>query len=322
MSEEEVLEEAEESEEVKDLEAEDEELWSQDEESEGESKSEGTPQEESKAEESEEEESEEDTEEPEEEGEDETKEQPEEPQHDYESRYKNLEKEFHKRNEDSARMREDLNELRLKDVEREQALDRVKRGLPETETPQVDPTDAEAFFDKDDKQTMEEFSELSSTFRKMIQHEMAKQGTSLHEATIQAQERLKNLEDKSKEQNYQNFLHYHEDYMNENVGEDYRDIDKDADFQAFVLGSPAMTKMMTESTDPIDHASVMQLFLSTNTGESAWRLPKEEEKQVKASTKRQAKRAAATGLLGNSAPVKSKNLDNLSDDELWETIPE
>jgi len=315
MSEQEVLEEAKESEEeVEDLEAQDEELWSQDEESEGESQSEGTPQEESK----------EDTEEPEEQDEDETEEEeePEEPQHDYESRYKDLEKEFHKRNEDSARMREDLNELRLKDVEREQALDRVKRGLPETEAPQVDPTDADAFFDKDDKQTMEEFSELSSTFRKMIQHEMAKQGTTLHEATIQAQERLKNLEDKSKEQNYQNFLHYHEDYMNENVGEDYRDIDKDPDFQAFVLGSTAMTKMMTESTDPIDHASVMQLFLSTDTGGSAWRLPKEEEKQVKASTKRQAKRAAATGLLGNSAPVKSKNLDNLSDDELWETIPE
>ena len=317
MSEEEVLEEAEESEEVEDLEAADEELWSQDEESEGESKSEGTPEEEPEAEEAEE-----DTEEPEEEDEDETEEQPEEPQHDYESRYKDLEKEFHKRNEDSARMREDLNELRLKDVEREQSLDRVKRGLPETEAPQADPTDADAFFDKDDKQTMEEFSELSSTFRKMIQHEMAKAGTTMHEATIQAQQRLSNLEDKGKEQNYQNFLHYHENYMHENVGEDYRDIDRDPDFQAFVLGSPAMTKMMTESTDPIDHASVMQLFLSTETGESAWRLPKEEEKQVKASTKRQAKRAAATGLLGNSAPVKSKNLDNLSDDELWETIPE
>ena len=109
--------------------------------------------------------------------------------------------------------------------------------------------------------------------------------------------------------------------MHENVGQDYRDIDKDADFQAFVLGSPAMTKMMTESTDPIDHASVMQLFLSTQTGQDAWR-PPEEVKEVKTSTKRQAKRAAATGLLGNSAPVKTKNLDNLSDDELWEAIPE
>ena len=110
--------------------------------------------------------------------------------------------------------------------------------------------------------------------------------------------------------------------MLDNIGDDYRDIDKDPDFQAFVLGSPAMTKMMTESTDPIDHASVMQLFLSTEKGESAWRPPKEEEKQVKASTKRQAKRTAATGLLGNSAPVKSKNMDNMSDDELWEAIPE
>ena len=112
--------------------------------------------------------------------------------------------------------------------------------------------------------------------------------------------------------------------MNENVGDDYRDIDKDADFQAFVLGSPAMTKMMTESTDPVDHASVMQLFLSTQAGQDAWRPPEEPEveKEVKTSTKRQAKRAAATGLLGNSAPVKNKNLDNLSDDELWEAIPE
>ena len=312
MSENEVLEEVEESEE--DIEASDEELWSQDEESEGDSQSEGTP-EESEEEETDEEEPEDDEDETEEE-------EPEEPQHDYEARYKDLEREFHKRNEESARLREEFNELRLRDVEREQALERVKKGLPETEEPQVDPTDETKFFSKEDKQTMEEFSELSSTFRKMIQHEMAKQGTTLHEATLQAQERLKTLEEQSKEQNYQNFLQYHENYMIDNVGDDYREIDKDPDFQAFVLSSPAMTKMMTESTDPVDHSSVMQLFLSTETGESAWRPPQVEEKQVKASTKRQAKRVAATGLLGNSAPVKSKNMDNLSDEELWDAIPE
>ena len=317
MSEQEVLEEVEESEETEDIEASDEELWEQDEEAEGDSESKGTP------EEAEEEAEEEADQEPEEEDEDETEdEEPEEPQHDYEARYKDLEKEFHKRNEESARMREALNELRLRDGEREQALERVKKGLPETEEPKTDPKDAEKFFSKEDKQTMEEFSELSSTFRKMIQHEMAKQGTTMQEATIQAQERLKNLEEQNKEHNYQNFLRYHENYMLDNVGDDYRDIDKDPDFQAFVLGSPAMTKMMTESTDPVDHASVMQLFLSTEKGESAWRPPKEEEKQVKASTKRQAKRTAATGLLGNSAPVKSKNMDNMSDEELWDAIPE
>jgi len=296
-----------------DIESSDEDLWSQEDEVEGDSTEEGTP---------EVEDEEDDTEEPElEDDETEDEEEPEEPQHDYEARYKDLEREFHKRNEESARLRQDFDELRLRDVEREQALTRVKQGLSETEAPPVDPT-SETFFDDSDKQTMEEFSELSSTFRKMIQHEMAKQGTTMQEATVQAQERLKNLEDQTKEQNYQNFLHYHENYMNENVGEDYRDIDKDADFQAFVLGSPAMTKMMTESTDPIDHASVMQLFLSTQVGEDAWRPPEEEAKPVKTSTKRQAKRAAATGLLGNSAPVKNKNLDNLSDDELWEAIPE
>ena len=314
MSEEkEVLEEVEESEEVEDTEASDEELWSQDEESEGDSQSEGTP---------EESEEEADEEEPEDDEDETEEEEPEEPQHDYEARYKDLEREFHKRNEESARLREEFNELRLRDVEREQALERVKKGLPETEEPQVDPADETKFFSKEDKQTMEEFSELSSTFRKMIQHEMAKQGTTLHEATLQAQERLKTLEEQSKEQNYQNFLQYHENYMIDNVGDDYREIDKDPDFQAFVLSSPAMTKMMTESTDPVDHSSVMQLFLSTEAGESAWRPPQVEEKQVKASTKRQAKRTAATGLLGNSAPVKSKNMDNMSDEELWEAIPE
>jgi hypothetical protein len=302
MSEEEVQ-----AEEAEDIEASDEELWEQEEESEEsvEPTEEDTPQEEES--------------EPEEE---EAEEEPEEPQHNYEARYKDLEREFHKRNEESARMREDLNEFRLRDVEREQVLSNVRQGLSETEAPPADPRDADKFFDKADKETMEEFSELSSTFKKMIQHEMAKQGTSVQEATIQAQERIKQLEEQNKENNYQQFLSYHQDYMVNNVGEDYREIDKDPDFQAFVLGSPAMTKMMTESTDPVDHASVMDLFLSTQAGQDAWRPSEEPEKKVQASTKRQSKRAAATGLLGNSAPVKNKNVDNMSDEELWEAIPD
>ena len=314
MSEEEVQ-----AEEVADIETSDEELWEQDEESEEPVKSEES---EEPAEEDTPQEEESESEE-EEDGntEEETDEEPEEPQHDYEARYKDLEREFHKRNEESARMREDLNEFRLRDVEREQVLSNVRQGLSETEAPPADPRDADRFFNDADKETMEEFSELSSTFKKMIQHEMAKQGTTMQEATIQAQQRIKQLEEQNKESNYQQFLSYHQDYMMSNVGQDYREIDKDPDFQAFVLSSPAMTKMMTESTDPVDHASVMQLFLSTEEGEGAWR-PPEVEKEVTTSTKRQSKRAAATGLLGNSAPVKTKNLDNLSDDELWEAIPE
>jgi hypothetical protein len=308
MSEEEVQ-----AEEVEELEeASDEELWDQEEESEEaeeESTEEDTPPEEESEPEEDEEEAD-DEEEPD-------------PQHNYEARYKDLEKEFHKRNEESARLRDDINNLRLRDVEREQTLGRVKQGLSEREAPPADPSNADSFFDKADKDTMEEFSELSSTFKKMIQHEMAKAGTSMHEATIQAQERLKYLEEQNKESNYQQFLSYHESYMVQNVGEDYRDIDKDPDFQAFVLGSPAMTKMMTESTDPVDHSSVMELFLSTQAGSDAWRPSEEPEKAVpKASAKRQSKRAAATGLLGNSAPVKTRNTDNMSDEELWEVIPD
>jgi len=313
MSEEEVQ-----AEEAEDIEASDEELWEQDEESEEsvEPAEEDTPQDEESESEEEEEEGEETDEEAEEESE-------EEPQHDYEARYKDLEREFHKRNEESARLREDINEFRLRDVEREQVLANVRQGLSGTEESPADPSDADRFFDKADKETMEEFSELSSTFKKMIQHEMAKQGTTMQEATIQAQERIKQLEEQNKENNYQQFLSYHQDYMVSNIGEDYREIDKDPDFQAFVLGSPAMTKMMTESTDPVDHASVMDLFLSTQVGQDAWRPPEEEpEKKVQASTKRQSKRAAATGLLGNSAPVKNKNVDNMSDEELWEAIPD
>ena len=317
MSEEEVQ--AEEVEESEDSETSDEELWDQEEESEEPKESEA--EEESTEKDTPPEEESESEEEGAEEEEEEEEEEPE-PQHDYEARYKNLEREFHKRNEESARLKEDVNELRLRDVEREQILGRVKQGLSETEAPPADPSNSDEFFNKADKETMEEFSELSSTFKKMIQHEMAKAGTSMHEATVQAQERLKYLEEQNKESNYQQFLSYHEKYMVDNVGEDYREIDKDPDFQAFVLGSPAMTKMMTESTDPVDHSSVMDLFLSTKSGQDAWRPPEEEEKVVpKASAKRQSKRAAATGLLGNSAPVKNKNLDNLSDDELWEAIP-
>jgi len=314
MSEEEVQ-----AEEVADIETSDEELWEQDEESEEPVKSEES--EEPTEEDTPQEEESESEEEEDGNAEEETDEEPEEPQHDYEARYKDLEREFHKRNEESARMRDDLNEFRLRDVEREQVLSNVRQGLSETEAPPADPRDADKFFNDADKETMEEFSELSSTFKKMIQHEMAKQGTTMQEATIQAQQRIKQLEEQNKESNYQQFLSYHQDYMMSNVGQDYREIDKDPDFQAFVLSSPAMTKMMTESTDPVDHASVMQLFLSTEEGEGAWR-PPEVEKEVTTSTKRQSKRAAATGLLGNSAPVKTKNLDNLSDDELWEAIPE
>ena len=51
----------------------------------------------------------------------------EEPGHDYEKRYKDLEREFHKRNEDSARQRDEFQEMRLQNLE-------LKRQLEEFQT--------------------------------------------------------------------------------------------------------------------------------------------------------------------------------------------
>ena len=99
-----------------------------------------------------------------------------------------------------------------------------------------------------------------------------------------------------------------------NVGEDYRDIDRNADFQSFVLASPAMTKMMTESFDPVDHSSVMNLWLDTQKSDGKLK-PQDTGKQ-------EARRRAASGLVKNTAPQRGKSTENMSDEELWESIPD
>ena len=109
------------------------------------------------------------------------------------------------------------------------------------------------------------------------------------------------------------------------VGEDYRDIDRDPDFQTNVLASPALTKMMTESTSPDDHASVMNLWLENTDSGKAWRpAPEAEPKaQSKGSAKKQStRRKAASNLMDNSAPRIERNTDNMSDEDLWDSVPE
>ena len=226
-----------------------------------------------------------------------------EPQHDYEARYKELERELHKRNEASARLKEDHNDLRLQLLE----LQKQKEAAPEEPKP---PTAIdEQFFSKEDKETMEEFSELTGTFKKMIQHEMAK-------AQKPEKERLDELEQSYKQDSYQQFLRNHEAHMKSNVGEFYRDLDKDEGFQSFVLASPALTKMMTESVDPNDHASVMNLYLDNNQDASSKYKPSVQP------TKKQARRTAATGLMKNSAPRMTRDPAQMSAEELWDSIPD
>ena len=136
-------------------------------------------------------------EEVEEEGEEEPEEDPQ-PEHDYEKRYKDLEREFHKRNEESARMKEELNDMRLKALEAQQE---GRQDEPEVEEP-------DSFYSDEDRETMEEFSELSGTFRKMIQEEMAKVGNK-----PEANERLEKLENAYNQYTYERFLQNHENSM-------------------------------------------------------------------------------------------------------------
>ncbi len=266
-------------------------------------------------EEGEEEEADDDSEEEEEEAD---------PAHDYEQRYKSLEKEFHKRNETSARDREDFNDLRIRSLEQDKELETLRQGYKAPDTP-PNPSDEGSFFDDDDRTTMEEFSELTGVTKKLVQHEVAKALGKVAPAINKDSERVAQLEKAYQDQNYQQFLSNHEKSMLSTVGDDYRDIDKDPDFQSYVLASPALTKMMTESTSPNDHASVMNLWLENTDSGKGWR-PTEEpapKTQSEGSAKKQStRRKAASNLMSNSAPRIERNTDNMSDEDLWDSVPE
>ena len=236
----------------------------------------------------------------------------------FSERYRDLEREFHRRNEDSAHMRQEFQDLRLRLLEQEKELERAKTGTQES-SKAPNPLDEGSWFSKEDRQTMEEFGELTSTFRKIVQHELAKNSQPQNETVAQAQQRLEQIEQVVQQQNHSQFLRSHESHMASEVGDDYRDIDRDPGFQSFVLASPALTKMMTESVDPVDHASVMNLWLDTTQEGKAYRpdpVPKASPQ------KKEARRRAASSLVKNSAPQITKNPDDMSLEELWDSIPE
>ena len=255
---------------------------------------------------------------------DDSEEDEEDPAHDYEQRYKSLEKEFHKRNETSARDREDFNSLRIRSLEQDKELETLKKGYKAPNTP-PDPSDEGSFFDEDDRTTMEEFSELTGVTKKLVQHEVAKALNKVGPAINKDSERVAQLEKAYHDQNYQQFLSNHNNSMLSTVGDDYRDIDRDPDFQSYVLASPALTKMMTESTSPDDHASVMNLWLENTDSGKGWRPTEEPEPktQSKGSAKKQStRRKAASNLMDNSAPRIERNTDNMSDEDLWDSVPD
>ena len=140
----------------------------------------------------------------EDESEEEDPEDEDEPAHNYEKRYKDLEREFHKRNEESARSREELNDLRLRSLEQDKELERLKKGYKEPDTP-PDPSDEGSFFDEDARTTMEEFSEITGVTKKLVQHEVAKALQKVTPSINKESERVEQLEKAYQDQAYQQF---------------------------------------------------------------------------------------------------------------------
>ena len=250
----------------------------------------------------------------------------EEPKHDYEQRYKSLEKEFHKRNQAAKEMKAQYDDMRLQMVERDQQLQSLKQQVDEVtkEPEKPDPSDPDIldnFFSEEDKETMEEFGELTKTFRKVVQHELAKAKQA--EPEPQADDmnsRVEQLEGAAKQYMYEKFLADHEKAMVRDVGKFYTQLDRDPDFQKFVLDSPALTQMMTKSTEAKDHAAVMNLYLDKTGTRSQWEPTKASKKDP--TPKQQQRRVAATGAVRNTAPRMEKNIANMNDEELWDSIPE
>lgn len=248
------------------------------------------------------------------------------PAHDYEKRYKDLEKEFHKRNEESARLREEFQQLRVERLELQKKIDDAgKIASEEAKKPKAPDPAEDSYFTEDDRQTMDDFSEITGVVKKLIQHEMAKGRKDL--PLDAQQEEIATLKKSVEEYQQQQFLVAHDKHMRETVGEDYREIDRTDEFYDYVMASPIRKQAMTESRDARDHAAVMLDFLNTEAGRK-FRQPEEpkvEEEPKKPdpppeNPEKQARRAAASGLLKNTAKPVEKRTDDLSDQELWDSI--
>lgn len=250
-----------------------------------------------------------------------------EPVHDYEKRYKDLEREFHRRNQERKQEQEEHDRLRLARLEETQQRENERKELEqlrqfrEANTKPKEPTPAdENYLSEDDRQTMEDFSEITGVVSKMIDQKIAKQPAS--GLGSDERERLEKLEKYYQQEQVRQFLSYHDSVMKQEVGENYLEIDTSPEFKSYVESSPTKLKIMQESTNPKDHAEVMNMFLSTSSNASKFRNTEmsKEGTPISGSSQAETKRQAASGMMGNQAPVRDTNPKNLTEDELWDSI--
>lgn len=241
--------------------------------------------------------------------------------HNYEKRYKDLEKEFHRRNEETKELREQFQQLRLERLEMERQLEKAKAAQVQEEAKPKGPTPLdEDWFDPATKQTLEEFQELTSAYRKLIAHEIAKATQSIQMPEI-PEDRIGQLEQIAQQYKANQYRLQHAAHMRTNVGDDYMDIDKSPEFYEYVNASPMRLRAMTESMDPVDHAAVMNDFLNTPAGREKFRSEPPAATQQPKETQGAVRRKAAQGLLKNSNPrQQERRPEDMNDEELWDSI--
>ena len=253
-------------------------------------------------------------------------------EHNYEKRYKDLEKEFHRRNEETKELREQFQQLRLERLEMERQLEKAKVS-PEPVAEEAKPKGPtpldEDWFDPATKQTLDEFQELTSAYKKLIAHEIAKATQNIQMPEV-PEDRIGQLEEIAQQYKANQYRLQHAAHMRMNVGDDYMDIDKSQEFYDYVNASPIRLAAMTQSMNPEDHAAVMNDFLNTPLGREKFRAEAQETtaveqtekpKQPPAETQGAVRRKAAQGLLKNSNPrQQERRPEDMSDEELWESI--
>jgi len=245
--------------------------------------------------------------------------------HNYEKRYKDLEREFHRRNEETKELREQFQQLRLERLEMERQLAKQKEETPVEAKPREPSPLDEDWFDPATKQTLDEFQELTSAYRKLIAHEIAKATKGIQMPEI-PEDRIGQLEEVAQQYKANQYRLQHAAHMRTHVGDDYMDIDRSPEFEEYVKAAPIRLAAMTKSMDPADHAAVMNDFLNTPVGREKFRsepAPEVAAAPVAAAAETQGtvRRKAAQGLLKNSNPrQQERRPEDMNDEELWESI--
>jgi len=246
-------------------------------------------------------------------------------EHNYEKRYKDLEKEFHRRNEETKELREQFQQLRLDRLEMERQLAKQKEETPvEAKPKEPSPLD-EDWFDPATKQTLDEFQELTSAYKKLIAHEIAKATKGIQMPEI-PEDRIGQLEEIAQQYKANQYRLQHAAHMRTSVGDDYMDIDRSPEFEEYVKAAPIRLAAMTKSMNPEDHAAVMNDFLNTPVGREKFRSEPAPEVAAApaapaAETQGTVRRKAAQGLLKNSNPrQQERRPEDMNDEELWESI--